>query len=104
MAAFDWDQANINHIARHGITPEEAEQVVLNDPIDLTMQLSDGEERTPQVGETDAGRLLVVVTTWREELIRVVTAFPAKSAFRKLYVTQKGIAHAGEFEETKLQE
>ena len=104
MAAFDWDQANIDHIARHGITPEEAEQVVLNDPIDLTMQLRDGEERTPQVGETDDGRLLVVVTTWREELIRVVTAFPAKSPLRKLYATQKGLAYAGGSEETKLQE
>ena len=48
--AFDWDHANINHIARHGITSEEAEQVVLNDPMDLPMQLRDGEERTPPGG------------------------------------------------------
>jgi hypothetical protein len=46
MAGFDWEQANIDHIAKHGITADEAEQVVLNDPIDLTMQLRGGEERT----------------------------------------------------------
>ena len=104
MAEFDWDQANIQHIAKHGITPEEVEQVVLNEPIDLTMQLRDGEERTPQVGETDAGRILVVITTWRDGLIRVVTAFPAKIALRKLYVAQRGSANAGATEETELRE
>jgi len=29
---FDWDDANRGHIAAHGITPEEAEQVVQNIP------------------------------------------------------------------------
>lgn len=104
MAEFDWDLGNINHIAKHGISPEEAQQVILNDPIDLTMQARGGEERTPQIGETDAGRLLVVVTTWREDSIRVVTAFPAKSPLRKLYATQKGIAYAGRVEKAELQE
>jgi hypothetical protein len=26
--AFDWDQANREHIARHGVTPTEAAQVI----------------------------------------------------------------------------
>jgi len=26
----DWDDANVEHIARHGITPEEAEEVLLD--------------------------------------------------------------------------
>jgi uncharacterized DUF497 family protein len=104
MAGFDWDQANIKHIAKYKITPDEAEQVVLNDPIDLSMQSHDGEERTPQVGETDAGRVLVVVTAWRDGLIRVVTAFPAKLALRKLYFAQRGSANAGGIEEAEFQE
>jgi hypothetical protein len=104
LAEFDWDQENINHIAGHGITPDEAEQVVLNDPIDLTIQMADGEERIPQVGETNAGRILVVITTWRDEFIRVVTAFPAKSALRKLYITQRGSTYAGGTQETDLQD
>ncbi len=31
---FDWDEANLEHIARHGVSREEAEQVILNDPVD----------------------------------------------------------------------
>jgi uncharacterized DUF497 family protein len=27
---FDWDDADIERMARHGVTPEEAEQVMLN--------------------------------------------------------------------------
>ena len=102
MAGFDWDQENISHIAKHGIAPDEAEQVVLNDPIDLTIQMGDGEERIPQVGETNAGRILVVISTWRDELIRVVTAFPAKSTLRKLYLAQRGRECAGGTEEADL--
>ena len=30
---FDWDAANEQHIARHGINPEEAEEVVLIEPL-----------------------------------------------------------------------
>jgi hypothetical protein len=30
---FDWDDANTAHIARRDITPEEAEQAVLIDPL-----------------------------------------------------------------------
>jgi len=26
---FDWDEANIGHVARHSVLPEEAEQVIL---------------------------------------------------------------------------
>jgi len=31
---FDWDEFNIAHIARHGVKPHEAEEVVTNEPID----------------------------------------------------------------------
>lgn len=33
---FDWNETNRNHIAGHRISPEEAEQVVKNEPIDVT--------------------------------------------------------------------
>jgi uncharacterized DUF497 family protein len=101
---FNWNQANIEHIAKHGITPAEAEQVILNNPIDLTMQTRSEEERIVQVGETDRGRVLVVITTMRAQLIRVVTAFPAKERLRNLYRAQKERTHDGGTEETELQE
>ena len=34
-AQFDWDAANIEHLATHKVSPEEAEQVIENNPLDL---------------------------------------------------------------------
>jgi uncharacterized DUF497 family protein len=99
---FNWDKGNRGHVAEHAVSPEEAEQVVLNEPLDLELQIHDGEERTLQVGETDAGRILIVVTTWREQKVRVVTAFPANKKIRGLYAkyteTGTGKSHGGESE------
>jgi uncharacterized DUF497 family protein len=87
---FDWDEHNIRHVAEHDVTPEEAEQVLLNDPAYAGLQDHDGEERLVEVGVTDALRILVVITTFRGELIRVVTAYPAPPAFRDFYISEKG--------------
>ena len=86
---FDWDDSNVNHIARHGVTPVEAEQVILNQAWEVGLQRHREEIRTAHVGETDQGRILFVVTTWRNGLIRIVTAFPAKKALRAAYAAQK---------------
>jgi uncharacterized protein len=72
---FDWDEANIGHLARHSVLPEEAEQVILNDPVDAGMEIVEGEERYLNLGATAQSRVLLVVTTWREDRVRVVTAF-----------------------------
>ena len=87
---FDWDEANRKHVAQHGVTPSEAEEVVANNPLDLELQLINGEERILQIGETDALRVLIVVTTWRGKCIRVVTAFPAPARLRAFYAAHKG--------------
>jgi len=90
---FDWDEGNIAHIAEHGVLPDEAEDVILGDPVDLQMQVVDGEERFPQVGATRTGRILIVITTWRGELTRVVTAYPASPAYQKFYLAQRGASN-----------
>jgi len=92
---LDWNEANRSHIAEHGISPDESEQVVKNEPIDVTLQNRDGEERIVQVGETDARRILVVVTTLRGEKVRVVTAFPANARMRQFYFRQKAQDYGG---------
>ncbi len=97
---FLWDAGNIDHIARHGILPEEAEQVVENDPFDIARYLRKGEERLNQVRETDAGRVLVVVTTQRGDDTRVVTAHPADRDMRALYAQMREAANAGDAEDT----
>jgi hypothetical protein len=35
VPTFDWDSYNVAHLAKHQIEAIEAEQVVLNRPIDL---------------------------------------------------------------------
>ena len=42
---FDWDSANIRHIAEHDISPEEAEEVIQGDPLEMDFERSaDGED------------------------------------------------------------
>jgi uncharacterized DUF497 family protein len=90
---FFWDSANIDHIALHGVTPEEAEQVIQNDPLDLDRQIRNYEERFVHLGETNVGRILFVIVTVREDALRVVSAFPADKAVRKHYLNEKAKAH-----------
>ena len=84
---FEWDAHNIGHIARHDVKPEEAEQVLLNDPIELGLQLDEGEEeRWPYIGETNAGRILRVVIALRGDRPRVVTAFEPSKRNKQAYL------------------
>ena len=101
---FHWNDANINHIAQHGVATAEAEQVIVNDPIDLEFSHRDKESRVAQIGETDKGRILVVVSTWRGGLIWVVTAYPAKKRLRMVYAAEKAKRHEKRISKEELQE
>ena len=104
ISRFDWDEENIGHLSRHEVTPDESEQVIQNRPVDLGTELRNGEERVAQVGETDAGRILIVVTTMKNKKIRVITAWPAKERFRRYFQTQKRNGNVGRIEEQDLHE
>jgi hypothetical protein len=86
---FFWDKDNLSHIARHHVSKDEAEQVIQNDPLDLERQIRNREQRLLHLGETNAGRVLFVVVTLRDKMLRVVTAFPANRKARKFYAEQK---------------
>ena len=90
---FDWDEANTRHVARHGVTPAEAEEVVEIAPVDLESQMVDGEERFLIVGVTTRARVLVVTITWRGDLVRVVTAFEAPPQVQRRYWQERGEIH-----------
>ena len=93
--AFEWDAANRAHIARHHVTPEEAEQVISGAALPLESEERACEQRHTELGETDGGRLLIVVWTGRERRIRVITAFPANRKWRALWQRiQQGGSHA----------
>ena len=101
---FDWDEQNTSHLGRHEITPAEAEQAILNRPIDLGSHLRNGEERLALIGETDAGRILAVVTTMRGKKVRVVTAWPANRNYRRYCQSMKRNGNVGRIEENDLLE
>lgn len=86
---FDWDEANIGHVARHNVIPKEAEQVILNNPVDLGMDIVEGEERYLNLGATVQHRILLVVTTWREDRVRVVTAFEPIKRLVQFYYQER---------------
>lgn len=60
---------NVEHIAEHGLTPEDVEEVVFN-PLDETISRSSG--RPVVTGYTPDGRLILVVY----EEIDDVTIYP----------------------------
>jgi len=83
---FDWDEANLDHVGAHGISAEEAEDVLL-DPrrIPAPAYNVSGEQRRAVLGATIEGRLLFVVFTHRDTLVRVVTARDVTTGERRRY-------------------
>jgi uncharacterized protein len=74
---FDWDDWNVGkNWERHRVTPQEAEDIFFHDPMLLRNDSRhSGTERRYQVmGETTAGRKLLVAFTIRRNLIRVISA------------------------------
>ncbi len=82
---FDWDAANIDHIAEHGILPADAEAAA-QDPRLLpgTWQIRNEEWRLDIIGRT-GDRVLQVVITTRDPRVRVVTARVANRKERRIY-------------------
>lgn len=80
---FEWDDNNIEHIARHNITPDEAEDVAFDDE----PWIRKGREGTRyMLGYTVAGRYLFTVYTLKGKgVARVITAMDMDDKTRKLY-------------------
>ncbi len=70
---ISWDQETVDHIANHGVSPAEVEQVLFNDyDVPVTMRGKDRKYIT--YGETDGGRFLFVVWVSNYRKTRIVTA------------------------------
>lgn len=78
---FDWDESNIEHIARHHVKPEDVEEVALDDDPHLRRS---GEIRY-LYGQTVSGRYLFTVCVLRQKHIRVVTSRDMDEKERRLY-------------------
>ena len=86
---FDWDAGNVQHIAKHGISPKEAEEAILIEPLETGIQPHDGEERVLCFGRTKSGRLLTILYTERRGKIRVVTAYEMTKSQQQIYFEGK---------------
>lgn len=80
---FEWDENNIEHIAKHNVTPEEVEDVVFDD--EPWIRKGGGGTRY-MLGYTVAGRYLFTVYALKNKgVARVITAMDMDEKTRKLY-------------------
>jgi len=84
-AIFSWDEANIRHLARHGVSKSEAEQCYRNDPLIIEEQFAGKELRYLALGETNASRRLEFVFTLRHGQVRFITAYPMALEQQRIY-------------------
>ncbi len=83
---FDWDRANTEHIARHNVIPEEVEEALFDrQKIGISAYQRENEQRWAAIGKSYNGRVLFVVFTRRNGLIRVITARDATPKEKRRY-------------------
>jgi uncharacterized DUF497 family protein len=88
---FDWDQENEGHLARHGISRSDAEDVMSGNHILVEYQMEGNEQRWVAVGATRTGRILDIVFAVRGESIRPITGWLADKQTAALYLKQWGL-------------
>lgn len=88
IKGFQWDKGNIDKsYQKHGITPNEAEEVFLdrNLGIEKDIKHQEIEERYIAIGKIVSGRILFVVFTLRKNKIRIISARSANEKERRKY-------------------
>ena len=84
----EWDQEKAaSNLEKHGVSFEEA-ATVFSDPLYIDFYDPDhsvGEHRYLIMGQSTAGRLLIVSYTERDEVIRLISAREMTSSERKAY-------------------
>ena len=78
----------MQHIARHGVSPREAEEAVPIEPLEAD-ERHEAEERVLCFGRAKSGRLPTVLYTERRGRIRVVTAYEMTKPQQKMYFEGK---------------
>lgn len=85
---FDWDLGNIEkNQKKHDVSRWECEQLFFNEPllIHIDERHSQSEPRHFALGQTDAQRLLMIVFTVCNNLIRIISARPMSKKERNYY-------------------
>lgn len=91
---FEWDEDNEEHLASHGITPWEVEQVFLNGPVWVPNR-KDRSGAWKMLGWTDGGRALTIILVVIEAaktpgMLRAFTGWDATAGERTRYLRNRG--------------
>lgn len=92
ITSFEWDKWNVDKsYKKHGITPNETEEVFLDEDVKIQKDLKhqEQEERYIAIGKTTENKILFVVFTIRKDKIRVVSGRIANKKEKEVY--QKSI-------------
>lgn len=84
IARVVWDGWNTEHVAKHGVSPEEAEQVLAGE----TISEDTYKQRLLVIGSTKSGRILTVIVgrvPYTSEDWYVFSARPASRKERAIY-------------------
>jgi len=88
---LNWDEWNIAHIARHGVTQADVELICHNDPLEYRQSYKD---RLVVLGQAANGRVMAVIIGPAPDeppgIYYVFTARPADRTERRYYHEQKG--------------
>jgi len=85
---FDWDQHNEKHLAQHGVSRDDAEDVLLGNHILVEYQTDGNEQRWVAVGGTRTGRILNIVFAVRDEAVRPITGWVADRETADSYIRE----------------
>ena len=84
--SFDWDEHNLEHLAKHDVEACEAEDIFFDDyNLSTDAYNVDDEKRCGILGKTESGRILKVIYTFRNNNLRVISAMEANKSQRKRY-------------------
>jgi hypothetical protein len=83
----EWDQRKADsNLNKHGVDFADAATILFDDlAITVLDDSLDEEERYVTLGMDALGRYLVVVYTWREEVVRLISARVATESERRRY-------------------
>lgn len=88
IEGFDWNGGNFDKsYKKHGITPNEAEEIFLDNDVLLQEDIkhSQKETRLIAIGKTESENTLFVVFIERENKIRIISARVANKKERRRY-------------------
>ena len=82
VTGFEWNEYNIEHIARHHVTPQDVEEACYLSPLILKGRSS----RYYILGQSESGRYLAIVIEYKGKgMVKVITARDMDYKERKRY-------------------